>query len=128
MGVAQILTSLHGRRVGLGYRDELILDAGVKTATASSGAATANGQAFKITSEALSTAAGSAYTLTVTNASVAAGDVVLASVALGTATTGQPVVETVTPAAGSVVIVVRNRDGSAAFNGTIVVSGLVWKA
>lgn len=128
MGVAQILTSLHGRRIGLGRRDELILDAGVQTATATSGAATANGQAFAVTSEALTTAAAATYTLTLTNASVAAGDVVLASVAFGTATAGEPVIETITPAAGSVVIVIRNRSSATALDGTLVISGIVWKA
>lgn len=128
MGIARILTSLHGRRIGLGLRDELILEAGVETAAATAGAATANGQAFKITSEALTTAAAAIYTLTLTNASIVATDVVLASIANGTNSAGEPVLERVTPGAGSVVIVVRNRHAANALNGTLVISGIVWKS
>lgn len=93
-----------------------------KTATATAGAATLNMPAGKITSEALTTAAAATYTLTITNSAIDAADTVLASVALGTATTGLPHICTVTPAAGSVVIIVRNAHASAALNGTIVVS------
>ena len=52
---------------------------------------------------------------------------VFASVALGTATTGMPVVTTVTPAAGSVAIVVQNVHASAALNGTLKISFMVLK-
>jgi|WetSurMetagenome_2_1015567.scaffolds.fasta_scaffold19130_3 hypothetical protein len=97
--------------------------------TASSGAVTVTGKVGKITSESLTTAKDAVYTLTMTNTEIAAGDIVLASVALGTATTGVPVLGTVKPAAGSCVFLVHNKDtGSAAFNGTIVVSYLVVKA
>lgn len=98
------------------------------TATASSGAATLNAAGSGIvTSESISTAAGSNYTLTLTNNMIEAGDVVLASVRLGSSTNGEPMVESVTPAAGSVVIIVRNNHGSAAFNGTIKIGFLVVK-
>lgn len=98
------------------------------TATATSGAATLNALAGKITSEALTTTAGSDYTLTLTNSDIAAADLVFASVDLGTATTGEPAITSVTPAAGSVVIKVRNIAASAVFNGTIVISFNVVKA
>jgi len=104
------------------------LDTGTKTATATAGAATLAKDSGKITSEALTTAAGATYTLTLTNTAIAAADMVFASVALGTATTGMPVVTRVTPAAGSVVIIVQNIHASAALNGTIVISFMVAKA
>lgn len=105
----------------------LALGSGTKTATATAGAATLNKSAGVITSEALTTAAAATYTLTLTNSTVAAADQVFASVAFGTSTTGAPVITRVTPGAGSVVIIVRNIDASAALNGTIKVSYFVLK-
>ena len=103
------------------------VDTGTKTATATAGAATLAKMAGVITSEALTTIAGATYTLTLTNTDVAAADQVFASVQLGTATTGMPTVTTVTPAAGSVVIIVQNIHASAALNGAIKISFLVAK-
>lgn len=103
------------------------VDTGTKTAAATAGAATLAKNAGVITSEALTTAAGASYTLTLTNTTIAAADQVMASVAFGTSTTGSPVVTLVTPAAGSVVIVVQNVHASAALNGTIKISFLVLK-
>lgn len=98
------------------------------TATASSGAATLNAAGSGvITSEDLTTAAGSNYTLTLTNSMIASGDIVLASVRNGGSTQGEPMIETVTPADGSVVIIVRNNAGSDALNGSIKISFLVVK-
>ena len=107
--------------------DYLQVDTGTKTASATSGAATLNKMAGVITSESITTAAGSDYTLTLTNSDIAAADQVMASVQLGSATTGEPAITSVTPAAGSVVIKVRNIAASAAFNGTIVISFVVFK-
>lgn len=99
------------------------------SATATAGAATANGSVGKITSEALSTAQNAIYTLTLTNSAIAAADVVVASVANGTNTQGTPIIGRVQPAAGSVVIQVINQHASAqALNGTVVVSYQVIKA
>lgn len=99
-----------------------------KTATASAGAATLNMPSGKITSEALTTAQDASYTLTLTNSQIAAADIVLVSVANGDNTQGTTVVTKVTPAAGSVVIIVTNKHASAqALNGTLVVSFLVVK-
>lgn len=98
------------------------------TATATAGAATLNAGRGKVTSEALTTAAGAAYTLTLTNSRVAAGDIVLVSVANGTNTQGVVVVGLVAPAAGSVVITIRNEHASQALNGTLVISFVVLKA
>ena len=100
----------------------LQVDTGTKTAVATAGAATLNKFAGKVTTEALTTAAAGTYTLTVTNSTIAAADQVYASLANGTNTAGAPAIVRVTPAAGSVAIVVRNLDGAAALNGTLVVS------
>lgn len=105
----------------------LHLDTGTKTATATSGAATLNKQAGVVTSESITTAAGSDYTLTITNSNVVVGAQIFASVQLGTATTGEPAVTSVTSAAGSVVIKIRNIAASAAFNGTILISFVIFQ-
>jgi hypothetical protein len=105
----------------------LQVDTGTKTAAATAGAATLNKNAGVITSEALSTAAGAQYTLTVTNSDIAAVDQVMASVQLGSATTGTPAITTVTPGAGSVVIVVQNIHATAALNGTIKIAFVRFK-
>lgn len=98
------------------------------TATAASGAATLNSAGSGIiTSESLTTAAGANYTLTLTADMVAAADLVFATVRLGTSTAGEPMVESIAPAAGSVVILIRNNHGADAFNGTIKVGFLVVK-
>lgn len=107
--------------------EALALSSGTKTAAATAGAATLSKSAGVITSEALTTAAGAVYTLTLTNTTIAAADQVFASVAFGTSTTGTPHVSRVTPGAGSVVIIIRNSDASAALNGTIKISFLVLK-
>jgi len=100
------------------------------TATASAGAATLNAAGSGIiTTEALSSAAGSPYTLTLTNNMVAAGDLVFATVQNALNTAGNPYIKTVTPAAGSVVIVVGNstENSSAAFNNTLKIGFLIIK-
>lgn len=100
---------------------------GTKTASATAGAATLSRYAGVITTESITTAAGSNYTLTLTNTVIAAADQVYASVAFGTNTQGTPYVSTITPAAGSVVIVIKNDHATLAFNGTLKVSFLVVK-
>jgi hypothetical protein len=107
--------------------NSLAIDSGTKTATATAGAATLSKGSGVITSEALTTAAGATYTLTLTNTAIAAADMVFASVANGTATTGTPVVATVKPAAGSVVIIIQNIHASAAVNGTLKIAFAVLK-
>ncbi len=107
---------------GLTTADTAKVGTGTKTAAATGGAATLNKAAGKITSEALTTAADAVYTLTLTNSAIAAADQVFASLANGTNTQGAPAIEKVTPAAGSVVITVRNNHASEALNGTLVVS------
>lgn len=112
---------------GLASAASLQIDTGTKTATATAGAATLNKNAGVVTSEALTTAAGATYTLTITDSAIAAADQVMASVQLGTATTGMPTVTTVTPGAGSLVVVVQNIHASVALNGTIKIAFVVAK-
>jgi hypothetical protein len=102
---------------------------GIGTATATAGAATLNALNGKITSEALTTAQNALYTLTITNSRIAAADIVLVSIANGTNTQGTPMLLRVTPAAGSVVIIVQNKhDAAQALNGTLVISFSTVKA
>ena len=107
--------------------DDLHLASGTKTVAAVGGAATLDKQAGVVTSESLTTAAGAAYTLTLANATIAAADQVMASLSNGTNTQGELSLERVTPGAGSVVIVVRNRHASDALNGTIKIAFVVFK-
>lgn len=100
---------------------------GTKTASATAGAATLSRYAGVITSESVTTAAQANYTLTLTNTLIAAADQVYVSVNNGTNTQGTPVVSTVAPAAGSVVITIKNDHASLAFNGTIKVMFLLVK-
>ncbi len=99
-----------------------IFKTGAGTATATAGAATLANRFGKITTEALTTAAAASYTLTITNTAIKATDMVMASVAYGTSTTGEPAVSRITPADGSVVIILRNNAAAAAVNGTLVIS------
>jgi hypothetical protein len=119
--------SLHAQTAPPFKPERLSVGNGTKTAAASAGAATLNKSAGVITSEALTTAAGATYTLTLTDSNIAAADQVFASVAMGTATAGLPMVATVKPAAGSVVIVIRNSHASAALDGTIKVAFVALK-
>jgi hypothetical protein len=109
-------------------RDLLLGGTASGTATATAGAATLNAGRGKITTEALTTAAAASYTLTLTNSAIAAADIVLVSVANGTNTQGITVVQSVTPAAGSVVILINNQHAAQALNGTLVISFVVVKA
>ena len=76
----------------------------------------------KLTTAALTTAAAATHVITLTNTEIRATDMVFASVALGTETTGEPIVSQITPAAGILVITLKNIAAAAAVNGTLVVS------
>jgi len=118
-------TDVNGRQqLEIQVGGEKVLEIGKPgTATASSGAATLHRRAGKITTEALTTTQNSLYTLTLTNNLIKAADLVFASVADGTNTQGTPMIETIKPAAGSVVIVLANKHATAeALNGTLVIS------
>ena len=106
----------------------VMLDPESGVATAVAGAATLNQVAGKITSEALTTVAAADYVLTLTSSMISVGDMVYASVANGTNTTEGLAINRVQPAAGSVVIRVRNTHATVALNGTVVVSYSVVKA
>lgn len=125
---APTLTAIMGANPQPWVSEELELDTGTKTASATTGAATLNKSSGVITSESLTTAAGSIYTLTLSNSKIAAGDMVFPSVQLGDSTTGIPQVVDAAVTAGQVVIRVKNIDGSAPFNGTIAISFMVLKA
>lgn len=103
------------------------VDTGTKTATAVAGAATLNKNAGVVTSEALTTAGLADYTLTLTNSAIAAADQVMVNVGNGTNTQGDPVVGIVTPAAGSVVVRVRNAHATEALNGTLKIAFVIFK-
>ena len=96
------------------------------SATSTAAAATVNDQIGRVTTEALTTAAGSTYTFTLTNDLIQASSMVFVSVGKGTATAGEPVVQFVTPAAGSAVILIRNVSAAAALNGTININFAVF--
>lgn len=100
-----------------------IFSLGSGTATAAAGAATLNNRFGKVTTESLTTAQNANYTLTITNSAIVAGDLCMASVANGTNSQGTPIIVSVTPANGSLVVIVRNaHDAVLAFNGTLVVT------
>lgn len=103
-----VVMSANAAGAGVGGTDSIVF----------SGAAL-NKSSGVITTEALTTAAAGTYTLTIADNLVAAGDIPGASVALGTDTTGTPEVITVTAAAGTLFIVIRNGHASAALNGTL---------
>ena len=96
------------------------------TGTSTAGAATVNTQVGQITTEALVTAAAATYTMTLTNSLIKATSIVLATVGKGTATTGEPVVQFLTPTAGSAVILIRNVSAATALNGTITINFAVF--
>ena len=115
------------------FRNQLLQTEGLAsemgTGTASSGAVTVNDYICRITSEDLTTAQNAIYTLTVTNSKIAANDLVKVVVGNGTNSAGSPMLGTVTPAAGSVVITVHNKHASAvAFNGNLKIMFQVIKA
>lgn len=114
------------RALDISLDGALRLNAG--TGTAVSNAVTLANKAGVITTEALTTAAAATYTLTITDTVVAAADLCFGSVAFGTSTTGVPVLSRMTPAAGSLVLIVQNNHASAAFNGTLVITFACFKA
>lgn len=106
--------------------ETFVLASGTKTATStgtdSASTATLNKASGKITTNSIATAFGASHTLTLTNSQIAAADTVYASIDNGTNTAGRPLIGRITPAAGSVVIVVENTHAAAALNGTLVIS------
>lgn len=100
----------------------------IGTVPAAAGAATLNDLMGIVTTEALTTAQNAKYTLTLTNSKIAVGDMVHVTIGNGTNSAGTPLLQTVTEAAGSVVIVVANKhDTAVALNGSLVVKFMVVK-
>lgn len=93
----------------------------VNTATSTVGAATLNTLTGRIVTEALTTAAGANYTMTLTNSTIAATSVMQVAVTSLTNTIPGLSVFSVTPAAGSAVILIKN-GGTLALNGTILIT------
>ena len=111
------------------YAFPVVIDPFSSTASATAGAATLDTAMGKITTESLTTAQNATYTLTLTCAAIAAADHVFTNLAFGTNNQATPVIVRVTPAAGSVVILVKNmHDSAVALNGTLVISYVVMKA
>src|SRR5688572_4628699 len=96
------------------------------TATAIAGAATLSKPSGTITSESLTTAAGADYGFMLTNTLISATSKVFVTVDTGSNTTEGISVQRVTPGSGSVGIIVRNTHASAAWNGTIKISFVVF--
>jgi hypothetical protein len=94
--------------------------------TGAAGASTFNQDAGIITTESLSTAAGATYTETVNCNAVTASSLVFVSIANGSNSAGDPSLQLVTPGAAKVTITIVNRHASAAFNGTLKITVLVF--
>ncbi len=110
--------------LALGTNAPFSMDKG--TTTGSGGAATLNKPAGTVTTASLTTGNTATYTLTLTNSFVTASSIVLATVSNNTNTGGAPLIETITPAAGSVTILVRNAGwGAGSFNGTLDIDFVV---
>lgn len=99
---------------------------GCGTATGTSNASTLANKCGIITTESATTAAAATFTETITDTVVAATDICFASVT--TTGTGTPVITKVTPAAGSLVVIVGNVHASAAFNAVLLITFLCFKA
>lgn len=92
----------------------------------SSNVASFNTDAAVIASQSLSTAAQGFAVFTFYSPSITAASIVLVSFANGTITAGSPQIQAVTPASGVVVVTIFNANASIAFNGTIVLSLIVF--
>lgn len=100
-------------------------DAQQVTATASN-TATITSDAGIITTQSLTTAGGSTLSLVVQSPALTTGSIVLSSVQNGTNSGGTPQILTTDPQNSSVTIVIENTAASTAFNGTIVVSLIIF--
>jgi hypothetical protein len=97
----------------------------VQGVTGSAGASTLNNDSAIITTESLSTSAGTNYTETFNSNAITPTSLVFVSIANGTNSGGQPDLYTVTPGNSKVTIVIGN-PGASAFNGTLVITVLVF--
>lgn len=104
--------------------------AGTASCTGTGGTSTATlaNRFGKLTTASLTTAAGATHVITVTNTAVKAADLAFASVKYGGASAGSPVVTSVAPGAGTLVITIQNVHASSAVNGTLIVDYAVFGA
>lgn len=111
-------------------RELVTRTSGVATGTSSSNAATINGMHGILTTASLNTAHQTDVTAQViTNNKVAAGDLVIAQIVGGTNTAGSAMIKSVTVAANTITVVIRNaHHTTGAFNGTIQIGFTVIKA
>lgn len=122
--VALVLAAAPAHAVDLSVDGNLRLNCGAATGT--SNASTLANKCGLITTESSTTAAGASFTETITDTVVGATDVCVASVT--TTGTGTPIVSRVTPAAGSLVVIVMNNHATAAFNAVLLISFACFKA
>jgi hypothetical protein len=94
--------------------------------TGSSGSSTLNQDAAIVTTESLSTAAGSTYTETFNSNAITPYSLVFVSVQNGTNSQGDVSLQRVTPGNSQVVITIVNRHASQAFNGSLIITILVF--
>ena len=90
--------------------------------TISSNALTLNTQCGLLTTDALAMAPGATYTATITNSLVSATSTIYAGTWLKSATAGRVQIVSITPGAGSFVVVIKNSSATATLNGTGVIS------
>ena len=95
------------------------------TGTASSGAVTLSKLMGTITTDSQALTTGQTYTITLTNTTITATSTLLASVyPLSNTALSRVVITSITPAAGSATIVIKN-EGTTTLNGTFVVPFMV---
>lgn len=102
------------------------VEMGLSSVTGAAAAATSKTQHTILTTESLATAAATTAAYTFNNKLIKTGSVVLAQVVGGSFTTGNPIIaNSKVTAAGVATINIRNVDGAAALDGTLVISVLV---
>lgn len=102
------------------------VEMGLRKVTGAAAAATSTTQHTILTTEALATAAATTVAYTFNNKLIKADSVVLARVVGGSWTTGNPLIaNSKVTGAGVATINIRNVDGAAALNGTLIISVLV---
>jgi len=104
----------------------LVSGSGPVAVTGAALAATVNAQSAIVTTEtSLTTAAGATFTYVITNSAIKATSNVMVNVGRGTTTQGNLIVQSVTPSAGSVSVVVLNAHATLAMNGSAILQLLV---
>ncbi len=104
-------------------------DTGTATATGSgtSGSATVNKMAGRVTTTSMTTNPVNSYALTISNSTVATGDLIFATID-ALSTSGIPILLRAASGSGTIAISIFNADTVSSFNGPVVVSFLVIKA